>query len=106
MHLPMGGAIRHGGYATSTDLLHWKDEGSHYSPESFSQKSRSLTYISGKHCFFRPVRCCFRGKMSKRNLLVLEKEAIIRNYTGTGVGTCLHGVCKRQNLVQITRTLQ
>jgi len=82
-----GEAIRHGGYATSTDLLHWKDEGVALIPQESFLPKKAVRNVSGKHVFSGSA-VVVSGEMSKR-ITGSEKEAIIAIYTGTGVGTCL-----------------
>ena len=82
-----GKDIRHGGYATSTDLLHWKDEGVALIPQESDLPKEAVRNVSGKHVFSGSA-VVVSGEMSKR-ITGSEKEAIIAIYTGTGVGTCL-----------------
>jgi len=79
--------IRHGGYATSTDLVHWKDEGVALIPQEsdvFPQQQRN---VSGNHVFSGSA-VVVSGKAAKA-VTGSSKEAIVAVYTGTSCGTCL-----------------
>jgi levanase/fructan beta-fructosidase len=82
-----GEFVRHGGYATSTDLLHWKDEGVALIPRGTNLSSNAKSNVSGKEVFSGSA-VVVSGEMSKR-ITGSNVEAIVAIYTGTGVGTCL-----------------
>ena len=82
-----GKAIRHGGYATSTDLLHWRDEGVALIPQESYLPQKVVRNVSGKQVYSGSA-VVVSGEMSER-ITGSKKEAIIAIYTGTGVGTCL-----------------
>ncbi len=82
-----GKKIRHGGYATSTDLLHWKDEGVALVPEKSFLPDEAIRNVTGNQVFSGSA-VVVSGSMAKR-ITGSEKKAIIAIYTGTGAGTCL-----------------
>ncbi len=82
-----GKDVRHGGYATSSDLLHWKDEGVALIPQGSNLPKEALRNVSGKQVYSGSA-VVVSGEMSKR-ITGSEREAIIAIYTGTEVGTCL-----------------
>jgi len=82
-----GEAIRHGGYATTTDLLHWKDEGVALIPQKSFLPSEAIRNVSGEHVFSGSA-VVVSGETSKR-ITGSTDEAIVAIYTGTAVGTCL-----------------
>jgi Beta-fructosidases (levanase/invertase) len=82
-----GESIRHGGYATSTDLLHWKDEGVALIPKNSFLPKEAVRNVSGNDVFSGSA-VVVSGEMSKR-ITGSTNEAIVAIYTGTGVGTCL-----------------
>ena len=51
-----GKAVRHGGYATSRDLLHWTDEGLALIPQKSFLPDEAIRNVSGDRCIFR--ECC------------------------------------------------
>jgi len=82
-----GKAIRHGGYATSTDLVHWKDEGVALIPQNSYLPKEAVRNVSGVEVYSGSA-VVVSGEMSER-ITGSKEEAIVAIYTGTGVGTCL-----------------
>lgn len=82
-----GRSIRHGGHATSTDLIHWKDEGVALIPQNTFLPRDVKRNVSGKQVYSGSA-VVVSGEMSER-ITGSKDEAIIVIYTGTGVGTCL-----------------
>ncbi|HLT93415.1 MAG TPA: glycoside hydrolase family 32 protein [Membranihabitans sp.] len=82
-----GKSIRHGGYATSTDLVHWKDEGVALIPQDSYLPREAERNVSGNQVFSGSA-VVVSGQMSER-ITGSKEEAIVVVYTGTGVGTCL-----------------
>ena len=82
-----GERVRHGGYATSTDLLHWKDEGVALVPQKSNLPQEAIRNVSGSQVYSGSA-VVVSGEMSRR-ISGIDKEAIVAIYTGTGVGTCL-----------------
>jgi fructan beta-fructosidase len=82
-----GEQVRHGGYATSTDLIHWKDEGIALIP---LKSDLPNTAIRNAACdeVFSGSAVVVSGDVSQK-ITGTKKEAIVAIYTGTGVGTCL-----------------
>lgn len=82
-----GEQVRHGGYATSTDLLHWKDEGIALIP---LKSNLPQTAIRNAACneVFSGSAVVISGDIAQK-ITGTKKEAIVAIYTGTGVGTCL-----------------
>lgn len=82
-----GEAVRHGGYATSTDLLHWNDEGVALIPLKSYLPEKAIRNVAVQEVFSGSA-VVVSGEMSRR-ITGTDKEAIVAIYTGTGVGTCL-----------------
>ena len=82
-----GEAVRHGGYATSADLLHWTDEGVALIPQKSYLPETALRNVSGEEVFSGSA-VVVTGETS-RKITGTNEEAIVAIYTGTGVGTCL-----------------
>ncbi len=82
-----GDKIRHGGYATSPDLLHWKDEGVALIPQESFLPEEAVRNVSGEHVFSGSA-VVVEGKTAQK-ITGSKKEAIVAIYTGTGAGTCL-----------------
>lgn len=82
-----GEAVRHGGYATSNDLLHWTDEGVALIPQNTFLPDDAVRNVSGDEVFSGSA-VVVSGETSKR-ITGSADDAIIAIYTGTGVGTCL-----------------
>jgi levanase/fructan beta-fructosidase len=82
-----GESVRHGGYATSTDLLHWTDEGVALIPQKTFLPDDAVKNVSGDEVFSGSA-VVVSGEISKK-ITGSTDEAIVAIYTGTGVGTCL-----------------
>ena len=82
-----GDKIRHGGYATSPDLLYWKDEGVALIPQKSFLSPQAVRNVSGDQVFSGSA-VVVSGETAKK-ITGSEKEAIIVIYTGTAAGTCL-----------------
>lgn len=82
-----GDKIRHGGYATSTDLLHWKDEGVALIPQKSFLPADAVRNVSGDQVYSGSA-VLVSGETAKK-ITGSEREAIIAIYTGTASGTCL-----------------
>jgi len=82
-----GNKIRHGGYATSPDLLHWKDEGVALIPQKSFLPKEAIRNVSGEHVFSGSA-VVVQGNTALK-ITGSENEAIVAIYTGTGAGTCL-----------------
>ena len=81
-----GKRVRHGGYATSEDLLHWTDEGVALIPtQTFLPKS--TINVTGEQVF-SGSGVVVSGEAA-RKITGSDKEAMVAIYTGTGSGTCL-----------------
>ncbi len=82
-----GKAIRHGGYATSTDLLHWKDEGVALIPQKSFLPEKAVRNVSGDQVYSGSA-VVVSGRTAKE-ITGSKKEAMVAIYTGTSAGTCL-----------------
>lgn len=82
-----GKSKRHGGYATSTDLLHWKDEGVALIPQKSFLPSGAIRNVAGDEVYSGSA-VIVSGKTAIK-ITGSDKEAIIAIYTGTAEGTCL-----------------
>ncbi|MCK5441316.1 MAG: glycoside hydrolase family 32 protein [Maribacter sp.] len=82
-----GKKIRHGGYATSQDLLHWKDEGVALIPQKSFLPLEAVRNVSGEQVYSGSA-VVVSGKSAQR-ITGSSKEAIVAIYTGTAEGTCL-----------------
>lgn len=82
-----GNKIRHGGYATSPDLLHWKDEGVALIPQESFLPDEAIRNVTGKHVFSGSA--VLVSGQTAMNITGSQREAIVAIYTGTGAGTCL-----------------
>jgi fructan beta-fructosidase len=82
-----GEFVRHGGYATSTDLIHWKDEGVALIPRKSDLPKTAIRNVSGDEVFSGSA-VVVSGELSGK-ITGTKKEAIVAIYTGTAVGTCL-----------------
>lgn len=82
-----GERVRHGGYATSTDLLHWKDEGVALIPQKSDLPLEAIRNVSGDKVYSGSA-VVVSGALSEK-ITGSKDEAIVAIYTGTGVGTCL-----------------
>lgn len=82
-----GKAKRHGGYATSTDLLHWEERGVALVPQDTFLPKEVVRNISGAEKYSGSA-VVVSGETAKK-ITGSEKTAIVAIYTGTRVGTCL-----------------
>jgi len=82
-----GKSIRHGGYATSPDLMHWTDEGVALIPQKSFLPDEAVRNVSGDQVYSGSA-VVVSGKTA-RGITGSKKEAIVAIYTGTGEGTCL-----------------
>jgi fructan beta-fructosidase len=82
-----GKNIRHGGYATSPDLLHWSDQGVALIPQKSDLPPAAVRNVSGEQVYSGSA-VVVSGSVAK-GVTGSEKEAIVAVYTGTGKGTCL-----------------
>lgn len=81
-----GKRIRHGGYASSKDLLHWTDEGVALIPQkTFLPEERKN--VSGDQVY-SGSGVVVSGDVAEK-VTGSKKEAMIAVYTGTASGTCL-----------------
>ena len=83
-----GKKVRHGGYATSTDLIHWEDKGVALIPENSHIKHLGAkTNVSGGGVF-SGSGVFVEGEVAEK-ITGSPKPALITHYTGTRVGTCI-----------------
>ncbi len=82
-----GKKIRHGGYATSRDLLHWEDKGVALIPQKSFLPAEAKRNVTGDQVYSGSA-VVVSGKTA-RKITGSEKEAIVAIYTGTAKGTCL-----------------
>jgi len=82
-----GKTIRHGGYATSTDLLHWNDEGVALIPQESFLPADAVRNVSGDQVYSGSA-VVVSGEAA-RKITGSAEEAIVAIYTGTAKGTCL-----------------
>jgi fructan beta-fructosidase len=82
-----GERIRHGGYATSPDLLHWTDRGVALIPQNSFLPKEATRNVSGADVY-SGSGVVVSGETA-RKITGSPKEAMIAIYTGTKVGTCL-----------------
>ncbi len=82
-----GKKIRHGGYATSPDLLHWEDKGVALIPQNTFLPANAIPNVSGAQVYSGSAVVV--SNETARKITGTDKEAIIAIYTGTKVGTCL-----------------
>ena len=82
-----GKEIRHGGYATSKDLLHWQDQGVALIPQKSFLPYDAIRNVSG-HQVFSGSAVVVSGKRAN-TITGNPKPAIVAIYTGEGIGTCL-----------------
>jgi levanase/fructan beta-fructosidase len=82
-----GEEIRHGGYATSPDLLHWTDEGVALIPQKSFLPEDAVRNVSGGEVW-SGSGVVVAGETA-RKITGSAKEAMVAIYTGTQVGTCL-----------------
>ncbi|MDP6634959.1 MAG: glycoside hydrolase family 32 protein [Phycisphaerae bacterium] len=81
-----GKRIRHGGYATSKDLLHWTDEGVALIPQK-TFLPKETKNVSG-HQVYSGSGVVVSGETAEK-ITGSKKEAMVAIYTGTASGTCL-----------------
>ncbi len=81
-----GKKIRHGGYATSEDLLHWKDEGVALVPQKTFLPKEAIN-VSGDQVY-SGCGVVVSGPTAEK-ITGSPKEAMVAIYTGTACGTCL-----------------
>lgn len=82
-----GKKIRHGGYATSPDLLHWQDQGVALIPQKSFLPAEAKRNVTGDQVYSGSAVVVSGATAEK--ITGSNKEAIIAIYTGTGEGTCL-----------------
>ena len=82
-----GKKIRHGGYATSLDLLQWEDKGVALIPQNSFLPAEAKRNVAGDQVFSGSA-VVVSGETAKK-ITGSENEAIIAVYTGTLKGTCL-----------------
>ena len=79
--------IRHVGYATSPDLLHWTDEGVALIPQDSFLPDDTVRNVSGSQVY-SGSDVLVSGETAKK-ITGSEKEEMVAIYTVTEVGTCL-----------------
>ena len=78
---------RHGGYATSQDLLHWEDKGvALIGQQSFLPKDAPRAFSGDQ--IYSGSGVVVSGATAKK-ITGSEKETMVTLYTGTNVGTCI-----------------
>ncbi len=82
-----GEARRHGGYATSTDLLHWVDRGVALIPQKSFLPAEARRNVSGAEVY-SGSGVVVSGETA-RKITGSPEPALVAIYTGTEVGTCL-----------------
>ena len=82
-----GEQVRHGGYATSTDLIHWKDEGIALIPLKSNLPQAAIRNAACDEVFSGSA-VVVSGDIAQK-ISGTKKETSVAIYTGTGVGTCL-----------------
>ncbi|NJM16680.1 MAG: glycoside hydrolase family 32 protein, partial [Bacteroidales bacterium] len=82
-----GNKIRHGGYATSLDLLHWEDKGVALIPQKSFLPVEAKRNATGDQVYSGSA-VVVSGQTAKK-ITGSDQEAIIAIYTGTTKGTCL-----------------
>jgi fructan beta-fructosidase len=82
-----GDEIRHGGYATSSDLLHWTDEGVALIPQDSFLPDDAVRNVSGSQVY-SGSGVMVSGKTAEK-ITGSSKDAMVAIYTGTESGTCL-----------------
>ncbi len=82
-----GKKIRHGGYATSPDLLHWEDKGVALIPQKSFLPLEAIRNVSGEQVFSGSA-VVVSGESAQR-ITGSKRETIVVIYTGTAAGTCL-----------------
>ena len=82
-----GESIRHGGYATSPDLLHWTDQGVALIPQQSFLPKEAIRNVSGAQ-IYSGSGVIVSGRTAQR-ITGSSQRAMVAIYTGTKVGTCL-----------------
>jgi levanase/fructan beta-fructosidase len=82
-----GKSIRHGGYATSSDLVHWDDKGVALVPQGTFLPAEAVRNVSG-HQVYSGSGILVSGETALR-ITGSTKPALVTFYTGTKVGTCI-----------------
>jgi levanase/fructan beta-fructosidase len=82
-----GKSIRHGGYATSRDLVHWEDKGVALIPQGAFLPADAVRNVSG-HQVYCGSGILVSGETARR-ITGSAKPALVAFYTGTKVGTCI-----------------
>lgn len=83
-----GKAKRHGGYATSKDLIHWEDKGVALVPQkSHVQNMGAKPNVSGDQVY-SGSGVLVEGEIAEK-ITGSPKPALVTHYTGTAVGTCI-----------------
>ena len=82
-----GKSIRHGGYASSPDLMHWKDEGVALIPQKSFLPQDAVRNVSGEQVYSGSA-VLVSGEVA-RKITGSDIEAMVAIYTGTTEGTCL-----------------
>lgn len=82
-----GKKIRHGGYATSPDLLHWTDRGVALIPQKSFLPAEAERNVSGAQVY-SGSGVVVSGPTA-RKITGSTREAMVAIYTGTESGTCL-----------------
>jgi fructan beta-fructosidase len=82
-----GERIRHGGHATSPDLLHWTDQGVAMIPQKSFLPKEAQRNVSGAQVY-SGSGVVVSGETAKK-ITGSSKQAMVAIYTGTEVGTCL-----------------
>jgi len=82
-----GESKRHGGYATSQDLLHWTDHGVALIPQKSFLPAEAKRNVSGAQVY-SGSGVVVSGDTAEK-ITGSAQEAMIVIYTGTEVGTCL-----------------
>ena len=82
-----GKSIRHGGYATSPDLLHWMDRGVALIPQKSFLPKEAKRNVSGAQVY-SGSGVVVSGETAKK-ITGSSTKAMVAIYTGTEAGTCL-----------------
>lgn len=82
-----GRSKRHGGYATSKDLLHWVDQGVALVPQGTFLPAEATRNVSGEQVFSGSG--VFVTGETARKITGSALPALVTHYTGTKVGTCI-----------------
>lgn len=82
-----GKKVRHGGYATSKDLLHWEDKGVALVPQRTFLPDDAVRNVSGDQVF-SGSGVWVEGETAEK-ITGSTEPALVTHYTGTKVGTCI-----------------